>query len=393
MLRFNKKAAVAFAVCISMLFPVCAEAAKSVSQLKTELKAAQSNRDKVSKERKSKEKELDGVLAKKNDIEEEMSAIEEDISSIDAVISEKQKEIEDKQKEIKELTNLIETNDEKFKNRLKVMYESGSTTYLEMLLEAKGLSDLFTRIAVVRDIAEHDKNLINSYVDARTGVENAKTVIETEKSEKEEARTLLSGKRTELAKKKAEKDELMADLQYDIDELKKLEEQGEKQEELVKQELAAALAAQQKQSSSSGASGAPAPAKLSDGQFCWPSASSTRVTSDYGTRIHPITKTKKFHKGIDIGAPQGTDVLAAADGKVVTAGWNSGGYGYYITINHGSGVVTLYGHNSKLLVKAGDTVKKGQVIAKVGSTGNSTGPHIHFEVLVNGSVVNPYNYL
>ena len=111
MLRFNKKAAVAFAVCMSMLLPVCAEAAKSVSQLKTELKAAQSNRDKVSKERKSKEKELDGVLAKKNDIEEEMSAIEEDISSIDAVISEKQKEIEDKQEEIKELTNLIETND------------------------------------------------------------------------------------------------------------------------------------------------------------------------------------------------------------------------------------------------------------------------------------------
>lgn len=392
-LRFCRKTAVAFALCVSMMFPMCAEAAKSVSQLKNELQAAQSNRSKAANQRKSKEKELDGVLAKKNEIEEEMSAIEEDIDSIDAVISEKENEIKQKQEEIEQYTELIDTNDRKFKQRLKVMYESGTTTYLEMLLEAKGLSDLFTRIAVVRDIAEHDKNLINSYVDARTGVENAKTIIETEKSEKEEARTILSGKRTELAKKKAEKDELMADLQYDIDELKRLEEQGEKQEEIVKQELAAALAAQEKASSKSGASTAPAPARLSSGQFCWPSASSTRVTSDYGTRVHPITKTTKFHKGIDIGAAQGTNVLAAADGTVVTAGWNSGGYGYYITINHGGGVVTLYGHNSKLLVKAGDTVKKGQVIAKVGSTGNSTGPHIHFEVLVNGSVVNPYNYL
>lgn len=389
--KIKLEKAVALLLCLSMMFPAGAQAAKSISQLKSDLKTAQSNRNKLEAERKSKEKELSGVLKKKNEIEVEMSAMEEDISDIDAVISEKETEIETKRQEIKRYTELIDENEDQFKQRLKVMYERGSTSYIEILLDAKGLSDLFTRMAVVRDIAEHDKKIINTYVDARTGVENAKQIVELEKAEKEEAKDLLSEKRRELAAKKAEKEELVADLQYDINEYKKLEEQGEKQEELVKQELAAELAKQEKTSSSSGAS--TAPVNLSGGAFCWPSQSSTRVTSDYGTRIHPITKTQKFHKGIDIGAAQGTNVLAAADGTVVTAGWNSGGYGYYITINHGGGIVTLYGHNSKLLVKAGDKVKKGQVIAKVGSTGNSTGPHIHFEVLKDGTVVNPYNYL
>lgn len=388
-LKFEK--AIALVLCASMLFPMGAQAAKSISQLKSDLQTAQSNRNKIAGERKAKEKELSGVLKKKNEIEVEMTAMEEDISSIDAVIAEKETEIETKQQEIERYSELIDENEDQFKQRLTVMYEQGSTSYIEILLASKGLSDLFTRMAIVRDIAEHDKKIINTYVDARTGVENAKQIVELEKAENEEAKDLLSAKRRELAVKKAEKDELVADLQYDINEYKKLEEQGEKQEELVKQELAAALAKQEKSTSSSGAS--TAPVNFSGGAFCWPSQSSTRVTSDYGNRIHPITKTKKFHKGIDIGAAQGTNVLAAADGTVVTAGWNSGGYGYYITINHGGGIVTLYGHNSKLLVKSGDKVKKGQVIAKVGSTGNSTGPHIHFEVLKNGSVVNPYDYL
>lgn len=391
MLKITKlKKSLALLLCASMLFPSCAQAAKSISQLKSELQTAQSSRTKASQERKDKEKELSGVLKKKNEIEVEMSAMEEDISSINALIAEKETEIKNKTAQINTYTDLIDENEDLFKQRLKIMYERGSTSYIEILLKAKGLGDLFTRMAVVRDITKHDKKIINTYIDARTGVIAAKDTIEREKSENEEARSLLTEKRSQLAKKKAEKDELVADLQYDIDEYKKLEEQGEKQEEQVKKELAAALAAQE--GTSSGTKSA-APAKFTGGQFCWPSESSTRITSEYGYRIHPITKTKKFHKGIDIGAAQGTNVLAAADGTVVTAGWNSGGYGYYITINHGGGIVTLYAHNSKLLVKAGDKVTKGQVIAKVGSTGNSTGPHIHFEVLKNGSVVSPYDYL
>jgi murein DD-endopeptidase MepM/ murein hydrolase activator NlpD len=107
--------------------------------------------------------------------------------------------------------------------------------------------------------------------------------------------------------------------------------------------------------------------------------------------VHPISGVEKLHSGIDIGVSEGTDVLASKDGTVVTAGWNNG-YGYYVTINHGDGIATLYAHNSSLLVKSGDKVSKGQAIAKSGSTGNSTGPHIHFEIIINGETVDPSKY-
>ena len=124
----------------------------------------------------------------------------------------------------------------------------------------------------------------------------------------------------------------------------------------------------------------------------WPVPASSRITSQYGYRIHPVYKTKKFHSGIDIGAPYGVDILAAADGTVTLATTN-GGYGKCVIINHGSGITTLYGHNSTLLVSVGNKVTKGQVIAKAGSTGVPTGPHLHFEVRVNGSTTDPMQYL
>ena len=128
------------------------------------------------------------------------------------------------------------------------------------------------------------------------------------------------------------------------------------------------------------------------GKFAWPVPSSGRITSNYGYRVHPVHKTKKFHSGLDIGAPYGTDIVAAADGTVTLATVN-GGYGKCIIINHGSGISTLYGHNSSLLVSSGAKVTRGQVIAKAGSTGVSTGPHCHFEVRINGATTDPLQYL
>jgi murein DD-endopeptidase MepM/ murein hydrolase activator NlpD len=128
------------------------------------------------------------------------------------------------------------------------------------------------------------------------------------------------------------------------------------------------------------------------GVLGWPAPSSKRITSYFGYRTHPILKVKKLHTGIDIGVPSGHDIVAANAGKVIKAAWNNS-YGYMIMIDHGGGIVTLYAHNSKLLVKTGDIVKKGQVIALSGSTGMSTGPHLHFEVRVNGEYKNPLDYL
>ena len=124
----------------------------------------------------------------------------------------------------------------------------------------------------------------------------------------------------------------------------------------------------------------------------WPVPGYHKVTSPYGNRYHPVLKKNKFHSGVDLRAPMGTPIVAANDGKVLSAGYNSG-YGNRIYIDHGGGIVTVYAHNSKLLVKAGDKVKRGQTIAKAGSTGRSTGPHLHFEVRKNGKTTNPMNWI
>ena len=124
----------------------------------------------------------------------------------------------------------------------------------------------------------------------------------------------------------------------------------------------------------------------------WPSNTTRLVTSPYGYRIHPVTGKSRFHAGIDIGAAHGTSILAANDGVVIVSGYNSGGYGNYVVINHGGGYTTLYAHCSSLLVSVGQKVSRGQVIARCGSTGMSTGPHIHFEVQVNGTTTNPMQY-
>ncbi|MBQ7794212.1 MAG: M23 family metallopeptidase, partial [Clostridia bacterium] len=276
----------------------------------------------------------------------------------------------------------IEKTTEKLKARMKVMYEYGSTSYLEILMEAKGFSDLFTRIAAVQAIVRHDNSIIDKYAAQIEELEAAKLVVETEKAEQVEAKGLLTEQQDKLEVLRNEKSKVISELNKDIAALEAAEKQKEKDANALQAEINKAL-------SSKSASNV---VYRGNGKFAWPSASSTRITSNFGYRIHPIFGTKKLHRGLDIGAAAGTNVLAAESGVVLTAGYNSS-YGYYITINHGSGYVTLYAHNSKLLVKSGDTVSRGQVIAKCGSTGNSTGPHIHFEVQVNGKLVNPLNYL
>ena len=165
-------------------------------------------------------------------------------------------------------------------------------------------------------------------------------------------------------------------------------------EQSRKEAAAAAAAAAKKKggsSSSSTTTTTSSGATRYSGTFTWPLPGYTNNSSAYGWRVHPIFGTRKFHKGEDIPAPTGTPIVAAASGTVTTAGWVSG-YGNYTVINHGGGVMTAYGHQSAIHVSVGQTVTAGQTIGLVGSTGNSTGPHLHFEVYVNGSTQNPMSY-
>ena len=175
----------------------------------------------------------------------------------------------------------------------------------------------------------------------------------------------------------------MKQLETNIAEYTRNYEKMEQEEARVRAEIAAA--ARQTPASAN------LPAKYSGGAFQWPSPGYYTVTSPYGYRIHPIFKTQKLHRGIDIAVPSGSAIVAAADGVVIKSTYNSS-YGYYVSINHGGGLVTLYAHNSSLAVSVGQSVKRGQRIATSGNTGNSTGPHLHYEVMLNGQTTNPMNY-
>ena len=359
-------------------------AAKSVSELKKQMEERNESIKQTEKEINAKKSEKDEAVQKRNSLDLQISAMLDDISDVEEVINEKEAEINAKNAEIEALTLQIEETNNKLKTRLKVMYEYGTTSYLQLILESKGLSDLVTRLSVVKRVYDYDKNVIAEFINTKQQVEDARQLIVNEQKEQIEARDILEKKKSSLEALKSEKQQIIDELNSDINALEKEEKQKEADYEALKKELNAALAAESSRSSKSVYTG--------NGQFAWPSNSSTRITSSYGYRTHPISGKQSLHRGIDIGAALGSNVLAAESGTVITAGWNNS-YGYYITINHGGGLVTLYAHNSKLLVSKGDKVTKGQVIAKCGSTGNSTGPHIHFEVQLNGALQNPMNYL
>lgn len=358
-------------------------AAKSVSQLKEELSQNQKNAEKTQKEIKAKQQEQSEQKRKKNAIDLEIASLQDDIDTIQNVIDEKDAEIEAKNAEIAVIDESLKKTDKQLKKRMKIMYESGTTSYLEMIFSAKGLSDLFTRLSIIESIVKHDNKIIEDYQMQIDQIAAAKEVIETEKNEQVEAREILEGKRGQIKAKQQEQQKIIDALSKDINELKKQEAEMEAAERQIQAQINAALGkSDQKNLTYSG-----------NGKFILPLASYTRISDPYGYREkHPITGTRKFHAGIDYAAPAGTAIYAAEDGVVLTSGWING-YGYTITINHGSGYVTLYAHCSTLIAKAGQKVTKGQTIARVGSTGNSTGNHLHFEVKVNGTAQNPANFL
>ena len=357
-------------------------AAKSVDDLKNELAQNQKKTEETKKQIQSKQAEKNSQKAQKDSLDIEIAGLQSDIDKIQSVIDEKNAEIDAKNAEIEVLDTELKATDKRLKKRMKVIYESGTESYLEMILNSTGIADLFTRIAVVESILKHDNSIMDNYRAQIDEITAAKEIVEKEKSEQVEAQNILTEKQNQIKSKQSEKQKIIDALSKDINELKKQEAEQEKAEKELKTQINNALKSSTQQSVT----------YSGNGKFGFPLASYTRVSSTYGYRIHPITGTKKLHSGIDYAAPYGTSILAAEDGVVLTSGWNSG-YGYCVTINHGGGYVTLYGHCSSLLVSAGQKVTKGQTIAKVGSTGNSTGNHLHFEVRINGSTVNPAGYL
>ena len=367
-------------ICFSMLL---------LDATKVGVKAA-SVQDKINAATKEKKEALDNInkskadreeaINKKKIIDHEIDIINAELSEINAIITEADGKIAEKEAEIAEYEKMIEQDEDEFRARVRAIDEMGNATYLEILLNSDSLSDFLAKVETVSEIAAHDQAIIDKMIELKKGVESSKAVIEAARAEQYEARNLVEGKRAELQSKMNEQSSLIAQLESDISAYEKAYNNAVAEENSLKASLKTQL------STSGGGT------TYTGGVFAWPAPSYTYISSPYGYRNHPVLGRTKFHSGVDLAAPGGSNILAAADGTVRSAGWN-GGYGYCVVIDHGGGVATLYGHSSKLLVSSGQKVSKGQVIALVGTTGMSTGNHLHFEVLKNGATTDPMPYL
>lgn len=335
---------------------------------------------------------LSGINKQKQQLQKQKEQLENDKKEIlkqQGKTSDQYKDIlNDLDEARKELSNLEDSlakaeenykkTEELFKSRLRAMYENASgSSYLDTLLESNSISDFLDKLELISTISKSDKELVQQ--------------LNAAKQELNNKRQLQAELQDAIQDKADQKQQKLSDLEKTQD---NLEDKISKSKEIIKKLQAQEdeMLRQSKSLESQIRSLQKKGTKYSGGTMLWPSASSTTITSSFGNRLHPTLKVYKLHTGIDIGASYGTSILAANKGTVIVAGWNDA-YGNYIIIDHGGGITTLYGHSSKLLVSAGQTVNKGDVIAKVGSTGYSTGPHLHFEVRKNGTPVNPLSYV
>ena len=333
------------------------------------------------KEIKSEINELEGekksVLEEKKLLDDEVTALEEDIAEVDSQIAELQNKIDEATEQLNKATAALEEQYNKYGERVRVMYENSSTGYLDVLLSSDSIGDFFEKLDIVTQIAAHDKRITEELKVEQNKIMAIKAELETDKLALEDSKAELETAKGELDAKMATRDAMIRKIEGSQSEL-------EAQLKIIEAEEAAVRA----QIANLAGGGT----VYTGGAMLWPTPSCKYITSYYGWRLHPVLGYEKLHTGMDIGAGYNANIIAAASGTVITAKYNSA-YGNYVVIDHGGGVCTLYAHQSSMAVSVGQYVNAGQVIGYVGSTGYSTGPHLHFEVIVNGSTVDPLGYV
>ena len=329
---------------------------------------------------------------KKNEIESRIEGLSEEKRAVDEAADEATKAYKDVRKELDATETRIDENEDKLKvlnkdfavkrdqlaKRVRDIYINGQINYLDVLFGAKDFQDFFTRMDLLKRVIQQDYDLVQVVFAEKTAIETSQKELEQDKTAKEKLVASAAARKKEAEKKQAAKQAI----------IDKMETDRATQERIINENLAASKEVEQmiRNSRYQPAS----PALSGGGALNWPLGGP--ITSPFGWRVHPITGASRFHSGIDIGGDYGDTIHAAGAGIVSYAGWISG-YGYAVIIDHGGGISTLYGHNQALLVSEGQSVSQGQAIAECGSTGNSTGPHCHFEVRVDGEPVDPMGYL
>lgn len=369
----------------------------------TSLKEAQKEKAALEKQLKAAKELINDLKDSKGDVEEKVQELNNELVDISSKITSLENQLADKSTEIADAeAELAQAEADKqkqyddMKTRIQYMYENSQTTYLEQLLESNSVAEFLNTAEYIAEIQKYDRKKLDEYTENIEYITTAKEQLEQDyadletmkanvESQKQSVAALMSQKETELAGITSNISDAQEDAKY-------FEAEIQAQNELIAEikRIEAEKAAAAAKAAAEGKEVADNP--YTGGTFTWPCPSSTRITSDYGTRVSPTSGASSNHKGIDIGASAGAAIVAAANGTVKAANYSSAA-GNYVMIDHGGGLYTVYMHCSSLAVSEGTTVSAGQTIAYVGSTGISTGNHLHFGVSLNGSYVSPWSYL
>ncbi len=353
----------------------------TVAALEAKITSLQSQKKDMQKKINAAKNERAEAYEYKNYIDSQLNLTTEEISTIDALIKELDTKIAEKENEITAASKSIEEQYNNFKQIMRLSYEEGNASYIELVLGADDFYDFLVRIEQVSALMEYSTGLLNEYKKSKEELENAKRSLETSKSDQLIYKEELDAKQDELDALQAENEAFLETVSKNISSYTASYNKFAKAEEELDRELENYLKELQAKEN----------AAYVGGEFMWPVPLSWKsISSGYGNRT--LGGVKEFHRGIDIPASKGTDIYAANGGKVVTAKFHSS-YGNYVVIDHGGGKSTLYAHATKLNCKVGDAVKRGDVVAFVGTTGNSRGYHLHFEVRINGAHTNPLSYV
>ena len=312
------------------------------------------------------------------------------VEILTADIEELEEEIATTQAELIVAESIKEKQYYTMKKRIQYMYEKGNKNYIELLFTAGSFSDFLNTAEFVNKISKYDREMLNSYMDTVKDIEEKEAKLLKQEEELNDKYSKLTAQQEEVEAEMEEKQDAInmytADINNKEEAIKEYEAYIAEQKAVV-EALEAAILAEKRRLAEENKSAI----TYDGGQFAWPAPKYTRISDEYGNRTHPILGTQQFHNGLDMAAPGGSPILAAYDGEVVAADY-SPTMGNYVMINHGDGLITIYMHASALEVSKGQVVVRGEEIAKVGTTGRSTGNHLHFSVRKDGSYVNPWSF-
>ena len=369
----------------SVTMPASAVTRQEINKLKENANALAAQKKELQNQLAAVAADRNKALEQKRLLERQINVVQSEIDNISQQILQYDQYIAEKEEELIQIQEEEAKQYQLFCQRVRVMEEEGEVSYWAILFNSSDFSELLDRFMMVEEIMAYDNAVMDQLIAIREQIKIDKADLEAARQAQQEAKQAQVAAQNELKSQKSAVEKLITEINAKEDQLQKAEQQLKAAADAMdaeirkkEKELAAQLAA--------------AGTKIvSEAGFIWPLSSAKTITSFYGSRIHPVTGRANNHTGIDIAAAGGTPILATKSGVVITSTYNSS-YGNYVVISHGNGQTTLYAHMSRRGVSANATVKQGQTIGYVGSTGSSTGNHLHYEIRVNGYRQDPLNY-